>query len=103
MLKWQRGALNVLVVLLLLVSSCPPVSALERFDIVTTRELQEMLEEREQGRNDFVLVNALDALIANHHTIPGSVNVPWAKAANAKELLGDDMDKLIITYCMGYR
>lgn len=90
---------GVLAVLLLAAS----VSAMERFDIVTTSEMAQMLEDREAGRMDFILVNTLDEIIAMHASIPGSVNLPWSRIDALKDRLGTDKDRLIITYCMGYR
>ena len=77
---------------------------MERFDIVTTRELVDLIAQKNQGTQDFHLVNTLDELIYRNQTIPGSVSIPWSRS---KELvpvrLGTNYDKLIITYCMGYR
>lgn len=89
--------------IMLLLFFCSNVHALERFDIVTTSDLRQLLDARIQGEENFILVNTLDALIANHHSIPGSVNIPWSQIREKKDLLGSDKDRLIITYCMGYR
>ena len=51
--------------------------ALERFDIVTTEQMKQMLDDRIAGKTDFVLVNSLDEIIFRSASIPGSVNVPW--------------------------
>lgn len=88
---------------LLLTCLASPAQGLERFEIITTQELQQMLHERESGDRDFVLVNTLDTLIYEHHSIPGSVNIPWSRVTEMKGLLGTDQNRLIITYCMGYR
>lgn len=80
-----------------------PAFGMERFEIITTQELQQMLKEREAGHQDFVLVNTLDALIYEHHSIPGSVNIPWSRVSEMADRLGPDRNRLIITYCMGYR
>ena len=84
----------VIFILLIRVS----VSALERFDIITTQDLEQMLTDREVGKADFVLVNALDEIIFRNSSIPGSVNVPWSKVNETFYQLGDDKEKLIITY-----
>lgn len=77
---------------------------MERFDIISTRDLAVLLEERQAGQIDFYLVNTLDELIANTTTIPGSINVPWGKADKlAAESFKNEYDTLIINYCMGYR
>ncbi len=72
--------------------------AMERFDIVTTRQLRQMLDDRDANRSDFILVNALDEIIFRDSSIPGSINLPWAKAEINAAKLGEDKDKLIITY-----
>jgi len=77
--------------------------ALERFDIITTEKLQSMLAAKEAGEIDFLLINTLDKLIADYHSIPGSINIPWSQATSRIGELGEDKEKLIITYCMGYR
>ena len=73
-------------------------SAMERFELVTTQELQQMLARRQRGEIDFVLVNALDEIIYRNNAIPGSVNVPWSRANELIGRLGTDKDKLIVTY-----
>lgn len=97
--------LTTLLFILILTSAAytPHAEALERFDVITTAQLKDLLELRSRGLTDFTLVNTLDALIASHHSIPGSINLPWSKAEKDTSLLGDKKDKLIITYCMGYR
>ena len=76
---------------------------MERFEIVTTQQLQQMLKERSENRLDFALVNTLDTLIYEHHSIPGSINIPWSRVSKHVDRLGEDRDRLIVTYCMGYR
>ena len=78
-------------------------AAMERFDLVTTHELQQMLAARQEGEIDFLLVCTLDEIIFRDVAIPGSINIPWSRVDETAHLLGDDHDKLIITYCMGYR
>jgi len=73
-------------------------TALERFPIVTTEEMQQMLKDREAGKIDFILVNALDELIYRNASIPGSINIPLGKIAAHAHKLGKDKDKLIVTY-----
>lgn len=72
--------------------------AMERFDIVTTEQMKQMLDDRAAGKIDFILVNTLDEIIYRNASIPGSVNLPWYRAAEAGDLLGPDRDKLVITY-----
>jgi 3-mercaptopyruvate sulfurtransferase SseA len=92
--------MGLLLVLTGLVSSA---HGLERFEIITTQELQQMLTERAAGNQDFVLVNTLDSLIYEHQSIPGSINIPWSRAAGLADRLGSDRNRLVVTYCMGYR
>lgn len=73
-------------------------AAMERFDIVTTEELSELLKQRAAGETDFLLVNALDELIFDSSSIPGSINVPWSKVDSLNHRLGADKDEPIITY-----
>ena len=93
----KPGTMAILIILGI-VSLTTPAAGLERFDIVTTQELKTMLAEREAGNLDFLLVNTLDALIFEHHAIPGSVNVPWSRAADMADRLGPDLERLIVTY-----
>ncbi|UCF94143.1 MAG: hypothetical protein JSW39_08295 [Desulfobacterales bacterium] len=74
------------------------VFALERFDIVTTEELRQMLADRAAGKTEFLLVNSLDEIIYRDSSIPGSINIPWCRVAQMADRLGEDKDKLIITY-----
>lgn len=77
--------------------------ALERFDLVTTEELEQLLVKRKGGEVDFLLVNTLDEMIFRDEAIPGSINLPWSQIDNRHQELGSDKNVLIITYCMGYR
>ncbi len=76
----------------------PAAFAMERFDIVTTEEMKQMLEDRAAGLTDFVLVNSLDEIIFRHSSIPGSVSLPWSRIEKVAHRLGNDKDKLIIIY-----
>ena len=78
-------------------------SALDRFDIVTTEDLVMMLEKRKQNELDFLLINTLDEILARNKSIPGSISVPWSRFNATNSKLGTDKEKLIVTYCMGYR
>lgn len=89
--------------LMVLMAGIHFAAAMERFDIVTTQELQQMLAARQKGAIDFLLVNTLDEIIFRDVAIPGSINVPWCRIDKTADRLGADHDKLIITYCMGYR
>ena len=85
----------------LMLTALVPYSAfaLERFDILTTEQLEQMLQDRSAGKTDFVLVNSLDEIIYRNLSIPESVNVPWVKAAAlAPERLGADKGRLVVTY-----
>lgn len=72
--------------------------ALERFSIVTTEEMQHLLAERKAGTKDFILVNTLDEMIFRNMSIPGSVNVPLGKIEKNIHKLGQNKEKLIVTY-----
>jgi len=74
------------------------VFGMERFDIVTTKKMKQMLEDKAAGKTDFVLANTLDEIIFRHSSIPGSVSLPWSKVDKVAHRLGNDKDKLIITY-----
>ncbi len=75
-----------------------PVSAMERFDIVTTQQLRQMLDDRRLNKTDFILVNSLDEIIFRNSSIPGSINLPWSRVKESASILGKDKDKLIVTY-----
>lgn len=78
-------------------------AAMERFDLVTTEELVQMLAARERGEREFLLVNTLDEILYRNKSIPGSISVPWSRVTTLHPRLGEDKNRLIVTYCMGYR
>ena len=71
---------------------------LDRFDIVTTEEMKQMLDARKAGKIEFVLVNGLDEMIFRSSSIPGSINVPLGRVEKMSHKLGKNKDMLIITY-----
>ncbi|WP_028579556.1 rhodanese-like domain-containing protein [Desulfogranum japonicum] len=95
--------IHLFITLLYCMTPISPAVGMDRFDIVTSSELHNLLLKRNQGETDFILVNTLDTIIARHHTIPGSINIPWSDINRHASLLGKDKHKPIITYCMGYR
>ena len=74
------------------------VYGLERFEIITTAEMVQLLQEREKGEVDFLLVNALDLMIYNDSSIAGSIHIPLGKFKENAHKLGNDTGKLIIPY-----
>jgi 3-mercaptopyruvate sulfurtransferase SseA len=70
----------------------------ERFEVITTKELKNLLEDRKEGKVDFILVNALDEMIFRDGHIPESINVPLGKTEKYSSRLGNDKNKLIITH-----
>lgn len=92
----MRFFMGLVIVFLLVISAT--CHALERFDIITTEELEQMLAQRADGKLDFVLINALDEIIFRNASIPGSVNVPWSRVDETIDRLGNDRDKLMLTY-----
>ena len=82
----------------LTLGSVQMAAAMERFELITTQELEQMLAQRQRGEIDFMLVNALDEIIYRHHSIPGSINVPWSRVDELAGRLGTEKNKLIITY-----
>jgi hypothetical protein len=74
------------------------VNGLERFDIISTRQLVEMLQLRQAGAVDFVLVNSLDEVIFRDAHIPGSINLPLPRIDKLIGRLGTDRKTLIIPY-----
>ena len=93
-----------IILFIILFGSSALTVGMERFDVVTTHELAKLLEQRKTGQIDFHLVNTLDQLIFLDQSIPGSVNVPWCRVEEmGAKTLGVSFQKLVITYCMGYR
>ncbi len=72
--------------------------ALERFNIVSTQELEQLLRQRGSGSVDFILVNSLDEIIFRDAHIPGSINIPLSHVDELIDRLGTDRDKLIVPY-----
>lgn len=91
----NRYHLALIVSLLLLPSQ---LLALERFQIITTAEMEQMLSDRDNGKVDFLLVNGLDRMIYNHAAIPGSISIPLSMFQAHAGQLGEDLNKLIIPY-----
>lgn len=94
-------------IILLFMIAChffaPRSEAFERFPVVLTNEVQEMLELRSKGEMDFILLNTLDEIIYRHKSIPGSINIPWNVIDSRYAELGEDKKRLIVTYCIGHR
>ena len=89
---------KTIMVLVFLNLICIQADALERFEIVTTENLQQLLELREQGNADFILINTLDEIIFRNSAIPGSINIPWSRIDETVYRAGDDKDKLLVMY-----
>lgn len=75
-----------------------PGFCFDRFDILTTEELKAMVDEKDAGKLDFMLVNTLDEMIYRDTSIPGSVNLPWYRAKEAETYLGPNKDRLLVFY-----
>lgn len=71
---------------------------LERFEIITTEDLEIKLQERVQGEIEFLLVNCPGEMIYRHSFIPGSINIPLGKTKDHIHKLGTDKNRLIIPY-----
>ena len=71
---------------------------MERFDLVTTQQMRELLAQRKQGSVDFILVNCLDEMAFRNAYIPGSINIPLSRFDELYSRLGTDKNKLIIPY-----
>ena len=89
---------KILTIIVFLILTTLPLSAMDRFEIITTEQLEQMLSERKAGKSNFVLMNALDEIIYRNVSIPGSVNAPWSNIDQAINQLGNDKNRLIITY-----
>ncbi|MEN8189914.1 MAG: hypothetical protein ABFS19_08710 [Thermodesulfobacteriota bacterium] len=89
---------RVLLIIPLLCLFTQNLHALERFPIISTEQMQQMLTDREAGKIDFILVNALDEMIYRNSAIAGSINVPLGKAGDHIHKLGTDKTKQVITY-----
>ena len=68
---------SILIAFVLILFGGTASLALERFDIVTTEQMKQMLDDRAAGKTDFILVNSLDEIIFRSASIPGSINLPW--------------------------
>ena len=90
---WFRGGIVLLGLLF-----CSPVQALDRFDIIATEELEQMLAARKAGEIDFILVNSLDEMIYLNSSIPGSINIPWSRVDQTIGRLGTDKLRPLIFY-----
>lgn len=86
------------ILLILCLTGIHCAAAMERFDLITTQELEQMLAARQKGEIDFLLVNSLDEIIFRNIAIPGSINIPWSRVDEKAHLLGSDPEKLIVTY-----
>jgi 3-mercaptopyruvate sulfurtransferase SseA len=86
------------VIMILLSGNTFAAQAMERFDVVTTQQLKQMLDDRNLNKTQFILVNSLDEIIFRDSSIPGSINMPWSQVNEMLPKLGEDKDKLIITY-----
>ncbi len=85
---------HIIMVLLLALAVIPKASpAMDRFDIVTTAEMKEMLQDRFMGRTDFALANAVDEILFRFEAIPGSINVPLSKFDETVHRLGTEKDR----------
>ena len=72
--------------------------AMERFSIVTTSDMETMLEQRAKGDLVFILVKSLDECLFRAHSIPGSINLLWSRVDSCIGRLGYDKDRLIVVY-----
>ncbi len=80
-------------------SLLPTISqALERFELITTQQMQQLLVERQEGKVDFILINALDEIAFRDAHIAGSINIPLSRFGELSSRLGQDRNKLIIPY-----
>ena len=86
------------IILFAMLFCVPYAFSFERFEVITTKELKNLLEDRKAGKVEFILVNALDEMIFRDAYIPGSINVPLGKTKKYSSRLGNDKNKLIITY-----
>jgi hypothetical protein len=94
---------NIFFSVIILLVCALQINAMERFEVLSTEEMQKLIAAKNAGHIDFVLVHASDEMIYRHSTIPGSVNIPLAKVDTLIKELGSDLSSLIITYCIGYR
>ena len=99
----MKNVLVLLLIWLVLLLQTIPGEAFERFDVVSTQELQELLEQRRDGTTEFLLLNTLDEIIYKSSSIPGSINIPWGEIDTRFTELGENKERLIITYCIGHR
>jgi len=97
-MKIRHLSVNIFFIVLINFIIAQYVFAMEHFDFITTDELKTLLEKREKKETDFILVNTLNEIIHNHHHIPGSINLPPDKVFQNIHIIGENKEKLIITY-----
>ncbi len=90
---------HVVSYILLFAAICSaPSFAMDRFEVVTTKEMEQLFADRLEGKTDFLLINSLDELLYKHQSIPGSINVPWCKFDETRGRLGNDKKRFIVVY-----
>lgn len=94
---------QILLMLAVLFGAADESWAFVRFNVVTEKELSDLLVQRQRGEADFLLLNTLDEIIYKSRSIPGSINIPWSQIDRRMDELGENRDRLIITYCIGHR
>ena len=95
-----------LMIFLFFVSLAFPVNhlcAMERFEIITTMKIKELIRDKNAGKSQFILINALDSMIFRDGAIPGSINIPLGHLEENIALLGNDKSQKFIIYCRGFR
>ena len=75
---------------------CNSVPAKKQWDVISTAELKQILEQKQ----DYYLINVLPKIIHDAMHIPGSINIPLGKI-EASPQLPTDKKKHMIFYCMG--
>jgi adenylyltransferase/sulfurtransferase len=71
---------------------------------ISVRQLKDMLDERERGERDFVLIDVREPGEYEIVSIPGAVLIPKGEFLNGKALGGLPQDKQVVLHCkMGGR
>ncbi|WP_147916030.1 ThiF family adenylyltransferase [Ruania zhangjianzhongii] len=77
----------------------PPPPADEPFERISAAELEERLQDRRYGRDDFILMDVREPAEYTQRSIPGARLVPLAQALTQSGRAGLDHQVPVVVYC----